>query len=156
VNSLLRRITSPIVDQLRQGINAEKIALTIAIGAALGVFPLLGTTTALCLAAGVLMRLNQPVIHAVNYLMYPIQLLLIFFFVRLGEWVVRAKPVSFSIPELTRQFADDPLAFLARFGMTGLHGILGWMIVAVPLAFLLRIALLPALRRVPLSGGERC
>ncbi len=156
MKAVFQRVTAPIAAQLRQGISAEKIALTIAIGAALGVFPLLGTTTALCLIAGAALRLNQPVIQAVNYLMYPMQLLLILVFVRLGERIVSARPVSFSIPELTRRFAEDPLGFLARFGMTGLHGILGWMIVAIPTAFLLRLALLPALRRVPLRGGDAC
>lgn len=43
-----RRLIRPILDLLRQGVTPEKIALSIALGGALGVFPALGSTTALC------------------------------------------------------------------------------------------------------------
>jgi len=43
-----RRIARPIVELLRQGVTPEKMALSLALGVALGVFPVLGTTTALC------------------------------------------------------------------------------------------------------------
>ncbi|MFP5305375.1 MAG: DUF2062 domain-containing protein, partial [Gammaproteobacteria bacterium] len=69
-----RRVVAPIVAQLRQGITPEKIALTLALGAVLGIFPILGSTTLLCAVAGVWLRLNQPVIQIVNYFMYPLQI----------------------------------------------------------------------------------
>jgi len=43
-----RRIITPIANQIRQGITPEKIALTIALGLLLSVFPILGATTILC------------------------------------------------------------------------------------------------------------
>ena len=58
-----RRVRDPIMAQLKQGTTPEKIALTIGLGVALGVFPILGSTTALCLAAAALLKLNQPVIQ---------------------------------------------------------------------------------------------
>ena len=49
-----RRVVEPIAGQLKQGITPEKIALTIALGMALGIFPILGSTMLLCaLAAAV-------------------------------------------------------------------------------------------------------
>src|SRR5256885_328582 len=69
-----RRIIAPILAQLRQGITPEKIALTLALGAALGIFPILGASTLLCAIAGIWLRLNQPVIQLTNYLVYPLQL----------------------------------------------------------------------------------
>ncbi|HUB58966.1 MAG TPA: DUF2062 domain-containing protein, partial [Candidatus Micrarchaeia archaeon] len=53
-----RRMARPILQLLRQGVTPEKLALSIALGAALGVFPVLGTTTALCALAALLLRLN--------------------------------------------------------------------------------------------------
>ena len=77
-----------------------------------------------------MVELNQPIIQVVNYLIYPLQLVLILVFVRIGEFMVRATPVSFSIPELFRKFHESPREFFRQFGMTGVHGIIGWLLVA--------------------------
>ena len=65
-----RNVLVPIVDLLRQGITPEKIALSIALGAVLGIFPVLGSTTLLCAAAAFILRLNMPAIQVVNFLIY--------------------------------------------------------------------------------------
>lgn len=145
--SLRRRVAGTVIDQLRRGITPEKVALTIAAGAVLGVFPLLGTTTALCFAAAAALGLNQAVIQVVNYVVYPLQIPMIYVFVRLGERTSGARAVSFSVTELSAAFAADPIAFLGRFGMTGLHGILGWLVIAIPAAGLVYLGLVPLLRR---------
>lgn len=156
---LRRRVARPVLDQLRRGITPEKIALTIALGALLGIFPILGSTTLLCFAAAAALGLNQPIVQLVNYLVYPLQIPLIYVFVRLGERIAGADRVAFDIVELTALFASDPLAFLARFGATALHGILGWALVAIPSIPLLHFVLVPLLRRsarrlVPVRSEE--
>ena len=52
-----RRIVSPIVTQLTQGVSSREITLTLALGATLGVFPILGVTSILCLLAGYMLSL---------------------------------------------------------------------------------------------------
>ncbi len=69
-----RRLLRPILDLLRQGVTPEKMALSLALGGALGVFPALGCTTLLCLIAAIVLRLNLPAIQIVNYFVYPIQI----------------------------------------------------------------------------------
>ena len=66
-----RRIIAPIVALLTQGITPEKIALSLACGIVLGIFPVLGSTTILCAAAAVLFGLNLPAIQLVNSLDLP-------------------------------------------------------------------------------------
>jgi hypothetical protein len=102
-----------VVAQLRQGITPQKIALTVAIGCVLGVFPVLGSTTLLCFLAGLLLKLNQPIIQLVNYLIYPLQFAGIYFFIRIGEWLTRTPPLQFSIAGLIQQFRAAPLHFFA-------------------------------------------
>jgi hypothetical protein len=46
-----RRVVAPIVALLTQGITPEKIALSLAFGIVLGIFPVLGSTTVLCAVA---------------------------------------------------------------------------------------------------------
>jgi uncharacterized protein (DUF2062 family) len=143
-----RRVVNLLLSQLRQGITPQKIALTIAMGTTLGVFPVLGSTTLLCFLAGLLLKLNQPIIQLVNYLMYPLQFAGIYFFIRIGESLTRTPPLPFSIPGMLQQFRAAPLHFFQQFGMTALRGVLAWLLIAPPAAVLLYLVLLPALRRL--------
>jgi uncharacterized protein (DUF2062 family) len=143
-----RRVLDVIVGQLKQGITPQKISLTLALGVTLGIFPILGATTLLCFVAGLCLKLNQPIIQMVNYLMYALQLVLILFFVRVGEFVTHATPVSFSIPELFRKFHESPREFFREFGMTGVHGIVGWLLIAPFVAALLYFILLPLMKKL--------
>lgn len=143
-----QRVLDLILAQLRQGITAEKIALTLAIGLILGIFPIFGSTTALCVLAGLWLKLNQPLMQLVNWLAAPLQLPGIYLFVRLGERLTRSPPVHFSITGLVQQFRAAPLQFLQQFGMTGLRGVLGWLLIAPPVAAVVYVTLLPPLRRL--------
>jgi len=144
----LRRVREHAMAQLRQGITPQKIALTIALGLVVGVFPILGTTTVLCLLIGVLLRLNQPVIQLASWLAWPVQMPAIYFFVRAGEWLTRTPPASFSVSAMLAAFKASPLRFLQQFGMMGLRAALAWALIAPPLAALLYLLTLPPLRRM--------
>ncbi|HQN09603.1 MAG TPA: DUF2062 domain-containing protein, partial [Thermoanaerobaculia bacterium] len=74
IEVLRRRLVRPILEQLTQGLSPDAIALTIAIGLAIAVIPIVGTTTILCTTAAIVLRLNQPLIQAINYLSFPLQL----------------------------------------------------------------------------------
>ncbi len=137
-----------VATQFTQGFTPQKISLTITLGVTLGIFPILGATTTLCALAALWLRLNQPVIQLVNYLFSAVQLALVLVFVRLGEWMVHAPPVSFSIPELIRKFHESPSKFMHEFGMTGLHGIIAWLAIAPFLTALLYFLLLPPLKKL--------
>jgi uncharacterized protein (DUF2062 family) len=146
-----RRVLEVTLAQLRQGITPRKIALTIALGVVLGLFPVLGTTTILCLLTGVLLKLNQPAIQAASWLVWPLQVPGIYFFVRAGEWLTHAPRRSFSIRTLLAAFDDSPLRFVQQFGLLGLRGVLAWALIAPPLALLLYLLTLPVLRRLVIA-----
>jgi uncharacterized protein (DUF2062 family) len=143
-----RRVVGVTMAQLRQGITPQKIALTIALGFVLGLFPILGTTTALCALFGLLWRLNQPIIQLVNWVAAPLQIPGIYLFVRIGEWLTRTPPVSFSVTALMLAFKASPLQFLRQYGATGLRGVLAWCLIAPAIAALLYGACLPILKRM--------
>jgi uncharacterized protein (DUF2062 family) len=138
-------LVEPVLAQLRQGITPEKIALTIALGAMLGIFPVLGSTTLLCAAAGVTLRLNQPILQIVNYLVYPLQLVSIPIFIRIGERIFRAPPLPFSIAQMLEKFREAPAHFFREFAMTFAHCITAWLLIAPVCGVILYFALRPAL-----------
>ena len=87
-----QRVAGPLVDLLSQGMAAEAIALSVALGLVLGVFPIFGFPTLFCTLAAAALRLNLPAIQCVNYLAYPLQFALLIPFIRLGDWLFRAAP----------------------------------------------------------------
>lgn len=126
-----RRLLQPLLDQLRQGVSPHELALTLALGVTVAVLPVLGSTTLICALLAVWLRLNQPLIQLVNYLMYPLQLALLFPFLRAGEWLFRQPPVPlFSISALMERFSAGPGQFLLDYGRVGLYGLVVWLLCA--------------------------
>ena len=147
-----RRIRDPLVSLLAQGLTPERLALSLALGLVLGLFPIVGATTLLCLAAGFAFRLNHVALQLANHLAYPLQLPLIPAFVRLGEGLAGAPHVTFDPRVLVRRFEQDAAGFVRDFGLTGLHGVLGWSVVAPLLLLVLYLSLKPLVRRLAVGG----
>src|SRR5487761_117909 len=117
-----------ILELLSQGITPHKIALTIALGVVLGVTPVLGSTTILCAAAAVVFGINLPLIQVVNYVVYPLQLLLLIPFIQAGQWLFRQPPLPFSFAQLTALLRLRFWQTLAMLWEYTLHGLIAWLI----------------------------
>src|SRR3954462_9503094 len=87
---LQRRVTLPLLALMRQGVTPQKLALSLSLGTAIGLIPILGISTGLCALTAVFLRLNMPAIQLVNYLLTPLQLILIIPLLRLCELLVNA------------------------------------------------------------------
>jgi uncharacterized protein (DUF2062 family) len=145
---LRRRIVAPISRQLTQGTTPRKLALTVALGATIGLFPILGATSLLALGVGTMARLNQPVIQAANFAVTPLFLPLVLVYVRCGEYLVGAEQMPFRPEQLVSEFQASPAAFMAKFGMSGLHGIFAWALSAPMLIMMVFFVLHPVFRRM--------
>lgn len=150
-----RWLVAPVVAQLTRGTSPDRIGWTIALGVVVGVFPIMGTTTLVCLLIGWLLRLNQPVLHVFRAVVYPLHLALILIFIRLGERLYGAPLISFSIPQLIGKFKDSPLQFARDFGMAAWHGVSAWLLIAPVAAVLIKMAAMPALRKLSVSLKRR-
>jgi len=143
-----RRILDPILRQLKQGTSPEKIALTIAAGVAGGLFPFLGFTTLLCLLIAGCFRLNQPIIHVINQVLWPVHLTMIPVYVRLGERLYGADALPFHPQEVTEIFLRSQSEFWASFGLMGLHALTAWLITVPFIVAILFYSLRPVLHRL--------
>ncbi len=143
-----RRIAGPVRQQLTQGITPDKIALTLALGFTLGIFPILGSGFLLCGLAAWALKLNQPIIQGTGTLAYPLQLVLLLPFYRAGESLFSIPSIPLSIPQLLSRFFEDIPRFLQEYGMTGVRGILVWSLLAPAVWAALYFSLRPLLRRV--------
>ena len=124
-----RRVIAPFRALLLQGVTPDKIAMSIAIGLIVGIFPVMGTTTVLCTAAAAVLRLNMVAVHTVHYAMTPVQLLLIIPFVRVGEHVVGAAPQPLTISEGMALLAQGVVHAVVVLWSAIVHAIVGWIVI---------------------------
>ena len=138
---------------LCQGISPRRLALTLALGFAIGCIPVVGIPTLLCAVLALALKLNLPAIEAANYLVMPLQLVLIVPFVRLGSWLFTSG--SNQVPKPSALLHGSPLNLLAQLGgLTG-NAMMAWLVVAVPAVALMTATLTVLLRRVPaLTAAE--
>jgi uncharacterized protein (DUF2062 family) len=143
-----RRLVRPILDLLRQGVTPEKIALSIALGVALGVFPVLGSTTALCALAALVLRLNLPAIQVVNYFVYPLQIALLIPFFRMGEWLFRSPHLPLSVSQIYAMIHANMWDAIRSLWTTAWHAVIVWCLLAPVFVAIVYAVLAPVLRRV--------
>lgn len=130
-------ITNMLVQALSQGITPRKLALTCALGVVIGIFPVFGTTTLICLGLAILFRLNIPIMQFVNYLVAPLQLLLIIPFIKIGTYVFRLNPFPYTSDQLLSMFRNDFWLLIRETGLALTIGVGVWIILSIPLFFLL-------------------
>jgi len=145
---LRRKVRDPLVAELRQGATPEAVSAAVVVSFAIAIIPFIGLTTLLCLVAGRLFRLNHVVMQIVNHTAFPLQVLLIVPFVRLGETLSGARHFVLTPEAIIGEFNRSIPDFLEKFWLTGLHGLIGWLI-TVPLAcWILHFFLRAAFRKV--------
>ena len=131
---------------MQTGISPQRLALTLALGFAIGCIPMFGIPTALCLVLALSLRLNVPAIQAANYAAMPLQVALVFPFVRLGAWMFAsgAQP-SFSAALVH----SSPVKLIWASGSIAGEALAAWLVIAVPMVVVMTLALTPLLRKVP-------
>lgn len=142
-----RTVRDPLLAQLRQGATPEAVSAAVVVAFALAIVPVIGVTTLLCLLAGRIFRLNHIVMQVVNHVSYPLQLILLVPFVRLGETLTGADPIALSPTALIDEFNRSFGGFVAQFWKAYLHGLLGWALTVPLLCWLLHLLFRRLFRR---------
>jgi hypothetical protein len=132
-----RKVLDPLLVFSGQGMEAESIALSIALGFVLGVFPVFGCPTIFCALAALTLGLSLPAIQCINYLVYPLQFALLVPFIRLGNWLFRPPPGQ----------APAQMPGISGFLIAGLHTVVAWLFVCAPAGLLLYLVVFTVLRR---------
>lgn len=136
--SLLKeKIISPLIDLLKQGLSPTKLALVIALGMVISVFPIVGTTTLLCTLAALLFRLNLPAIQLANYMAFPFQIILFFPFLEIGERVSGKSLENISESTLVSAFSADFFQAISELSQYLVLACFGWALASIPLFYIL-------------------
>jgi hypothetical protein len=117
-----------------ENLSPEHVVLLIVVGLVLGVFPIMGFPTILCLLAAFGLRLNPAALQLLNNISSPLQWVLLLPLERVGAAI-----------------CPDPHSGITvsagRLGLAALHAVVGWTCICVPLGLLTYYLLLIAMRR---------
>jgi uncharacterized protein (DUF2062 family) len=146
------QITAPILKRvqviLSSGLTPQKLALTLCIGCALGIMPLLWGTSLICIFLAHIFRLNHVVLQSVTYLFYPVQLALLMPFLKLGTWLFPwGPPLPAQI--FTTLIHNPGLTSLNFLAWITFKSLAAWLVTVLPAAlFVYGILTVMALKKL--------
>lgn len=144
-----RRVVEPLLAQLRQGLSPTQLALTISLGIAFGLVPMLGVTSVIGTAVAVWLRLNVGAMLLVSHLMSPVQLLLLLPLLRYGAGLLGGPSGSqITLARVQYLLSNDWAAAFQLFWRAEVGALLLWLIGSIPVVLALYAGLLPVFRRV--------
>ena len=135
------RLIKPLLGFLKQGMTPNRLALSVSLGFTFGLFPVVGITTVLCLLIALVFKLNVAAMQLINYLVYPLQLLLIIPLINVGSNILNVNPIPYTISELIDLVQSDFLLALKQLWLAHLMGIFAWLIIIAPLGFIIYLSL---------------
>src|SRR5882757_1006352 len=145
-NWIYRRVALPVFALLRMGASPEKLAWSIAAGLLIGINPILGSTTVLCLALAFVFRLNVAASQLGNHIVYPLELILVIPFIRVASRIFHTAPMPLSAKELLHAAREHPLTLSLQLWLWEWHAFLLWTAIAAVATPILALAITPILR----------
>jgi len=140
-----KKLKALLTRNIRLGRNPRSLSASVALGSVLGLFPIPGVATFMCIGAAMVLRLNPVVLQAFNYAVYPLQIGMLGVYYTLGNlWFgpVGAWAEISRLPELARQ---DLLAGLQSVSHIALPVIGAWFLTGPLIGLLLYGMVRPAM-----------
>lgn len=132
---MFNKFVKEIKNAFIQGFTPEKIALSIAIGFIFGTVPFC-ISTFFCTISGIILRLNQPVIQLINFMVFPLQIILFIPYLKLGEFIFNEKTIPLNYYEIKEIFSLSTKLFILKLGKAIIYALSGWIILS-PIFFVL-------------------
>jgi uncharacterized protein (DUF2062 family) len=154
ISAIKSKILNLAKSMLKEGMSLKKIALCLALGTVLGIFPVLGATTLLCTVAAMALRLNLPAIQVVNYMVYPLQLVMLAPFYSAGRWLFKQQSWPLINSDLIGFLQNDFWGSMASLWDLTLYAILTWLVISPLLILLLYSASKPVIRALAAHRGS--
>ena len=131
------RILIPVSNIRKQGFSAETLALSISIGIIGGAFPVIGLASYTCLMLTLAFRQNIIIVQVVNWIVYPLQILLIIPLMKLGNAFFTGGELALTLHQVVVAFQSGILNGIKLIGIISLYGIIAWAVIAIPALFIL-------------------
>ena len=122
-----------IVALFKQGLTPIELTQSILVAALFSIVPILGVTTILLTVLSLKRKLNLPIMIAISYLTWPLQILLIIPFINIGEYIFSVPQSHHSVEEIISSFQESFFGTLSQLSFELLCGFGGWLLTAVPI-----------------------
>ncbi|UOQ96566.1 DUF2062 domain-containing protein [Hymenobacter sp. 5317J-9] len=146
-----RRVVDPLLDLLKAGLSPRQLALTVGLGAAIGLIPALGTTTVLSALVALRLRLNVAAMQLATHLMTAFQLALLIPLLRGGAIIMGQgdKVAHLTLASLRQLIAQEGWGAVGQLlWRAELGALLIWALASVPLVLVLYFVLRAVFGRV--------
>ncbi len=127
---MFSKLKDSIKNQMTQGATPEKLSQSLTAGILIGCFPVIGVTTLLSGLAGYFFKLNHIVIQSANYIMYPVQILLVPVYIKLTSVIVDIGDVPIRPDLIIELFKDDTALFFKTYAIVGVYSVILWSVFA--------------------------
>jgi uncharacterized protein (DUF2062 family) len=151
---LKEKVAGPVLNLLKQGITPKRLALSMASGAVIGMFPIIGSTTLICTVIALVLRLNLPAIQLANYLVYPLQIILVIPFISFGAVLFQVEMPPLSVQELILLFDQDFWGTIVAFFDAILCAVAAWVLFCIPVFPALYLVLVQIFSKIKLARAD--
>lgn len=134
MKAILNRAKEKITGLLKQGLTPKELSQSIIVSGLISIIPILGVSTFMITAVSLKRKLNLPVMISLSYLMWPVQILLIIPFIRVGEFIFAVPRHHHTVEEILSSFQNSFFQTLSQLSFELLCGLGGWLLTAVPIA----------------------
>ena len=121
----------------KQGLSPIELTQSILVAALFSIIPIFGVTTILLTAFSLKRKLNLPIMIAISYLAWPLQILMIIPFINIGEYFFSVPQSHHSVDEIIASFQESFFGTLSQLSFELLCGFGGWLLTAVPFFILI-------------------
>ena len=130
----IKSVLNKFASLFKQGLSPMELTESIIWSVLLSIIPILGVSTFMISTAALKRKLNLPLMVAISYLMWPVQILLIIPFIRLGAFIFAVPSKPHSVEEIVHSFQESFFQTLSHLTFELLCGFGAWLLTAVPVA----------------------
>ncbi|BDD02713.1 DUF2062 domain-containing protein [Aureibacter tunicatorum] len=131
-----KNVVAPLKGVLKKGASPHQMALSLTLGAIIGLSPLIGLTTIVCSLLCLLLGLNIISANVSNFLVYPIQLIVFMPFMYWGGKIMGVDLEGIDADLLASMILSDTMTFLRSFGKAFVGALLIWLVASIPFALI--------------------
>jgi uncharacterized protein (DUF2062 family) len=142
-----RKVLVPIRIAIKNGISQKRLATSLALGIIIGLIPFYGLTTILVGLIAITLRLDFVIMQVVHYIVHPVQIALLIPFFKAGNFVFGKSSIDFSLREYISYFKSDFWMAFSDFWKLNLSAIAVWIIISIPLFYLLYYVFIYSIKR---------
>jgi len=134
LKAVFNKVKDKTAALLQQGLSPKELSQSLIVSGLISTIPILGVSTFMITTVAVKRRLNLPVMISLSYLMWPIQILMIIPFIRVGEFIFSVPRNNHTVDEIVASFQNSFFQTLSQLSFELLCGLGGWLLTAVPIA----------------------